>query len=155
MFKKIKKTQYPPTDRPIMVWDGECGFCKYWTTRWEKFTGSEVEFKPYQIAKDDFPDIDVIHFKQASRFIDKDGRVYSGPHSAYKTLTHKTNLAFLNNWYENYSLFTRFSDNLYHLVASNRGFFFKLTKFLFGSDPKVVRPFWFIYLAIIMYFMYV
>ncbi len=155
MFKKLKKTQFLPQDKPVMVWDGECGFCKYWTTRWRNITKDNIAYIPYQEAKDHFRDIELIHFKQASRFIDKEGRIYSGPQSAYKTLSYNRNWAFLNNWYENYSLFTNFSDQLYNLIAKNRGVFFKITKLLFGSDPKVVRPFWVIYLAIIMYFMYV
>lgn len=155
MFKKIKTTSFPPKDKPVIIWDGNCGFCKYWTTRWQKTTKGKVDFTPYQEAQIQFSDIDVIHFKQASRLIDKDGKIYSGPHSAYKSLTYAGRLGFLNNWYENYSLFTNLSDGLYDIITRNRGVFFRITKLFFGADPKEVRPFWIIYLAIIMYFMYV
>lgn len=155
MFEKIEKTSYPPQAKPVIVWDGNCGFCKYWTTRWQKITKGKLDFTPYQEAKDYFKDIDIKHFKQASRFIDTDGKIYSGPNSAYKSLSNSGLWGFLHNWYENYSLFTNLSDGLYNLIAQNRGLFFKLTKLLFGANPKEVRPFWIIYLAIIMYFMYV
>ncbi len=138
-----------------MVWDGECGFCKYWTIRWAKITKDRVEYIPYQDAHSQFPDIDIQHFKQASRLIDKDGRIFSGPQSAYKTLSHGSVWGFLNKFYESYAWFRLFSDRLYNLIAHNRPAFFRISKFLFGSNPEEPRPFWIIYLVIIMYFMYV
>ena len=35
-------------DRPIMIWDGDCGFCAKWIKRWEKLTGDKIQYLPYQ-----------------------------------------------------------------------------------------------------------
>lgn len=155
MFSKLTSTQFPPKEKPVMVWDGNCGFCLYWTTKWSKVTLNKVEYLPYQIAKDQFTDIEEFHFTEASRLIDMDGRIYSGPQSAYKTLTFGSKWAFLNQWYEKNKIFSRFSDLLYHLVAKNRNILFRLSKLSFGSNPQVSRPFWIVYLAIALYFLYV
>lgn len=137
-----------------MVWDGQCGFCAYWTTRWKKFTRDKVEYCPYQECYTEFGDIELKHFKQASRLIDKSGLVYSGPRSAYRTLTYGSKWAFLDRWYANNNWFENLSDSAYNWVAKNRNILFKLTKAMFGSDPDQTRPFWAIYLVIILYLVY-
>ena len=137
-----------------MVWDGQCGFCRYWTTRWKKITKDGVEYRPYQEAASDFSDIGEQHFKEASRLIETDGTVYSGPRSAYRTFTYGSKWAFLDKWYARKKWFRSLSDKLYHWVAKNRGLMFRITKFMFGSDPDQVRPFWVIYLALVLFFVY-
>lgn len=137
-----------------MVWDGNCGFCKYWTTRWKKFTGSKITYTPYQDAVEQFSDIDIRHFKKASRLIETDGKVYSGPRSAYRTFTYGSRWGFLDRWYARYGWFEKLSDKTYAWVERNRNPLFRLTKFLFGSNPEETKPFWVIYIAIILYFIY-
>lgn len=137
-----------------MVWDGHCGFCAYWTTRWKKITKDKVEYRPYQDCYTEFGDIELKHFKQASRLIEKSGMVYSGPRSAFRTLTYGSKWAFLDRWYANKSWFRSLSDKLYNWVAKNRSFMFKVTKFMFGSDPDQVRPFWVVYLGLVLFFVY-
>lgn len=154
MFQKIDKTKFAPHSKPIMVWDGSCGFCKYWTSRWAKFTGSKVNYEPYQTAAERFEDIDIMHFKQASRLIESDGSVYSGPRSAYRTFTYGSKWAFLDKWYESKPWFESLSDKAYNFIEKNRNFLFKLTKAMFGSDPNEVRPFWIVYLGVALYFIY-
>lgn len=156
MFEKIEKTDFPPSkEKPVMLWDGECGFCRYWTVRWEKMTGSKVEYHPYQEVASEIKDIDVIHFKRASRLIEPSGLVFSGPRSAYRTFTYgNSSWAFLDKWYASKKWFSSLSDWGYDKVANNRNFFFKLTKAFFGSNPNEVRPFWVIYLFVLLYLIY-
>ena len=138
-----------------MIWDGNCGFCRYWIKRWQRFTKDTLDYEPFQTAAKRFPDIDTIHFKQASRLVETDGTIYSGPRSAYRTFTYGSKWGFLDRWYQNSGFFQGISDVLYNKVASHRSFLFKLTKALFGSNPDEIRPFWFIYLCVIVYLIYV
>lgn len=139
---------------PVMIWDGNCGFCRYWITRWQKITKHTIEFASYQEAAERFPDVDVVHFKQASRFIDIDGKIYSGPQSAYKSLAYSKRWQWMDRWYQKGGAFSKLSDHFYQLIANNRNFFFKLTKALFGSNPEEPRPFWMVYVGVILYFIY-
>ena len=50
---KINDTTQPP----IMLYDGDCGFCKHWIEKWEKITGDYVRYKPYQNALADYPQL--------------------------------------------------------------------------------------------------
>lgn len=144
MFAKIDKTKHAP-QKPTMVWDGTCGFCKFWKTRWQLKTKDKINFVTYQDRASEFPDIPLKEFKKASRLIEPDGRVYSGPDSAYKSLYYTGNQKW-HHWYQKYAWFEKLSDIAYNHIAKNRDFYFKLTKSLFGENPAKLKPYWFFYL---------
>ncbi|TBW26628.1 thiol-disulfide oxidoreductase DCC family protein [Gramella sp. KN1008] len=148
MFAKIEKTSNPPSNN-VMIWDGKCGFCKFWKTRWEEKTRGKIIFKTYQEYAENFPDIPLKEFKKASRLIETDGSVYSGPDSAYRSLWHAGNKK-RHKMYTKYSWFRYLSDHTYNHIAKNRHFYFKITKLLFGKDPIQLRPFWILYLIVII-----
>ncbi len=138
-----------------MVWDGACTFCAYWITRWSKITGTAVDYAPYQEVAGQFKDVNQRHFMTASRLIETDGSIYSGPQSAYRSFTYRKNKwGFLNQWYETKPWFTRLSDNTYQWVVKNRNFLYKLSTALWGKNPEEPRPFWVIYLAVCLYILY-
>tara|TARA_R100001369_G_scaffold92896_1_gene141012 strand:- start:22364 stop:22828 length:465 start_codon:yes stop_codon:yes gene_type:complete len=148
MSNEINKTNYPP-NKPILIWDGECKFCKWWKTRWELKTSEFVEFKPYQKVAKEFPDIPIDEFKKASRLIDEKGNIYSGPDSAYK-IKEYTGDSKWHLWYINYTWFKSLSNSAYNHIAKNRNFYYKATVFLFGSEPEKPKIYWFYYLLIII-----
>lgn len=134
-----------------MVWDGKCSFCAYWISYWQSISGETIEFESYESAAERFLDLDIALFKQASRLIDKDGRVYSGPDSAYYSLHLNSKYSFLHSWYQKFSWFEKLSDWKYQIIANNRNFFFRISKFFFGSDPENLRPFWAVYLFVLIF----
>ncbi len=153
MFRKINSTQDRPT-KPVMVWDGHCGFCAFWIQYWQKLSKDSFDYIAYQELETRFQDIDRSYFKEAVRFIEEDGLVHSGPGAAYRSLSRLGKLSFLDRWYQKASFFKGFSDGLYQLIANNRSTFFRITKALFGSNPHNLRPFWAIYLFVLLYFLY-
>ncbi len=155
MFQKFSKTNYPPSNKPVLVWDGECGFCKYWVTRWKSLTHDKIDYKTYQEIASQFQDIPLKEFKKASRLIETDGNMYSGPDSAYRSYTYTQKNLPWHTWYTNYSWFTKLSDHGYNFIAKHRPFFFKLTKMFFGSDSKRLKPYWLLYLLILLAVFYV
>src|ERR1700738_2401441 len=58
-----------PPPRPLMIWDGECHFCKRWIERWREITAGEVDYATCQDAAARFPEIPVEQFKRAVAFI--------------------------------------------------------------------------------------
>lgn len=148
MFEKITKTEYPPT-HPILVWDGECKFCKWWKTRWEIKTKNKLQFTTYQEVGGQFHDIPLKEFKKASRLIDSDGNIYSGPDSAYRSLYIAGNKKW-HQWYSEYSWFEKLSDYGYNHIAKNRDFYYKATVSLFGNNPEKPQRYWLHYILIII-----
>ncbi|MAP79974.1 MAG: thiol-disulfide oxidoreductase [Aequorivita sp.] len=150
MFSEIEKTAYPPSKKPMMIWDGDCGFCKYWIIRYKSKTEDRVSYKTYQEAAGYFKDIPLKEFQKASRFIDLNGTVYSGPNSIYKTFTYyiQTPSPQWHNLYNASQLFRFISNSGYNFIAKNRSFMFKLTRSFLGNNPtnlKWYRPFLFLF----------
>tara|TARA_A100000171_G_scaffold53065_1_gene76081 strand:+ start:1174 stop:1656 length:483 start_codon:yes stop_codon:yes gene_type:complete len=145
MFQKFNFTKFPPEDKPILVWDGECGFCKYWVTRWKEITGDKITFETYQEVAYNFPDIPVKEFKKASRLITLEGTVHSGPDSAYMSYYIANNASPWHRWYRDFKWFQKLSDHSYNYIAKNRSVFFKITKAMLGSNPLSFTHYWILY----------
>ena len=150
MFGKIDRTKFPPQNKPVLIWDGHCGFCKYWVTRWKNMTGDALDYRTFQDASEDFPDIPLKEFKKASRIIEPDGSVYSGPDSAYRSYDHSSKNYPWHTWYVNYPVFTLISDNGYNWIAKHRSFMIKVTHAFFGKDPLSLKPYWLVYLLLVV-----
>ena len=155
MFSKIEKTAFPPIEKPMMVWDGECGFCNYWITRWKSKTEDRINYKSFQEVAEYFGDIPLKEFKKASRLIETDGSVFSGPDSAFRSFTYFENEDFRwHRWYSKYKWFTFLSDHSYNFIAKHRSFMFTLTKIFFGKNPEAIKPYWFLILLFLFSIIY-
>lgn len=151
MFSKIKKTDYPPKKRPVLIWGGECGFCRFWVIRLKKSTNDNIAYRTYQEVADQFTDIPLREFKKASRLIEVNGAVFSGPDSLYRSLQYSDSKTFsLHNRYRKYSWFTKISDHGYRFIAKNRPMMFTLTKALFGDRPEKFKHYWLVYIIVIV-----
>lgn len=105
MFAKITSTEYPPAIRPIMVWDGNCPFCKFWVEYLKRLTADRIDYAPFQEVNDCFGDIPMEAFKGAVQFIEPDGKVYSGPDTAYRSLLYtKRPVPLFHRLYHQYGL---------------------------------------------------
>ena len=135
MYQKVERTRFPP-ERPLLVWDGNCGFCHYWVLRWRRMTGEAIQYAPYQKAGKQFPDIAEARFREAAQLIEPSGRVFSGAAAAYHTFTYDSTWAFLYDWYESAPLFRRLSDAAYQWIARHRSFLFDVTKLLWGKKIR-------------------
>src|SRR5262245_15596357 len=77
-----------PPGRPVVVFDGGCGFCRFWITRWQHRTGDTVEY----IASDDpsvdrrFPEIPRETYAHAVQLIESDGRVTDAAEAVFRLL---------------------------------------------------------------------
>src|SRR6266404_9512034 len=71
---------------PLVVFDGDCHFCRRWIERWRELTQGAVEYAPFQEAADRFSEIPREDFEQALHFIDKDGTVHRGAAAVFRSL---------------------------------------------------------------------
>ncbi|MFO7977662.1 MAG: DCC1-like thiol-disulfide oxidoreductase family protein [Bacteroidales bacterium] len=147
MFTKLDRTKYPPSSKPLMAWDGNCGFCHYWIIRWKTFTGDNVEYKPYSQAAPQFPDIDLKYFRQAVRFIDVDGKIYTGPAAAYRSFQYGKRWKWLMPLYEKCKPVEVVSDQCYSFISKRRPFMYKVTVALWGKNPYRQKNYWAYYLG--------
>ncbi len=147
IFTKLDKTAHAPTEKPLMAWDGNCGFCHYWVLRWKMFTGDKVEYRPFQEAAKNFPDIEYKYFKQAIRFIDLDGKIYTGPAAAFQAFQYGDRYRWVMPLYKRLGLFRFLSDHFYSFVSRNRTVMYKITVRLWGKNPVRQKNYWAYYLG--------
>src|ERR1700729_448123 len=75
-------------DRPVLIYDGDCGFCGYWARYWEKLTRDRVEYRTYQEVGTNYPAIPTSEFQRAVQFITPDGHRASAAEASVLTLSH-------------------------------------------------------------------
>ena len=66
---KSKKRSFSP-NVPIMVWDGECSFCKKFAERFEARSKNLVEFIPYQLLSGKYPDAPKYDYQNSVYFLE-------------------------------------------------------------------------------------
>jgi len=128
-----------PEQFPTLVYDGDCGICRYWVNYWHELTGERVAFRPYQEAAVDFPAIPREAFRRAIQFIERDGRVYSGAAATLRVLKFSSGRAAWWWCYEHFPGFAPLSEWAYAFLARRRGVLDRLTKFLWGPALHAER----------------
>lgn len=123
-----------PLSKPLMVFDGDCGFCKKWIKRWQRATGSAVEYAPLQEASHQFPEIPRASFEREVKLITVDGRVFGGAQAVFRSLNlgeRPGALSRLGLWmYEHVPGFAPASEVCYRFVAEHRTFFSAVTSWM-------------------------
>jgi predicted DCC family thiol-disulfide oxidoreductase YuxK len=72
--------------RPLLIFDGACGFCRAWIARWRQYTGEAVDYAPYQEVADRFPHIPREAFARAVHLVEPDGTVTQAAAAVFRTL---------------------------------------------------------------------
>ena len=127
----------PP--RPLLVYDGDCGFCGYWARYWQKLTGDCVDYRPYQDVTARYPAIAPAEFQRAVQFIAPDGRRASAAEASFLTLSHAPGKGLWLALYRNLPGFAFVSERAYAFVAAHRPAFFRLSLLLWGRDHEPPR----------------
>ncbi len=131
-----------PPAKPLMLFDGECHFCRRWVERWRDMTGDAVEYATSQERGADYPEISRSEFANAVQFIEVDGSISSGAEAVFRSLRHARGGAqWLIHLYEKVPGFAPVTEFAYSLVARNRSIASAGTRLLWGNDVR--RPSYF------------
>ena len=125
--------------RPLLVYDGDCGFCAYWARYWRKLTGDSVEYRPYQEVAAQFPAISQADFQRAVQFIPPDGHHASAAEASFLTLSHARGKGFWLALYRNLPGFAAISELAYAFIAAHRPAFFRISLLMWGRNPEPPR----------------
>jgi len=122
-------------NKPILVYDGDCSFCKLWILRWRDLTGDRVQYLPFQEVAAEFPEIPRDSFTRAVQLILPDGEVSSAAHAVLRTL------AFAPGWagwgwllwlYRRVPGAAAVSELVYGWVEGHRNLLYRLTRLFWG-----------------------
>jgi predicted DCC family thiol-disulfide oxidoreductase YuxK len=125
-------------ERPVVVFDGDCGFCRQWIARWRQTLGDRAEFVPYQEAAPRFPEIPESAFSDAVHLVEPDGRVSRGAEAVFRMLSYAPGRGWPLRLYRRLPGFAPLTEACYRLVARHRGVFTRLTGWVWGRH--VVPP---------------
>src|SRR5262245_32014415 len=131
-----------PPPKPLMIWDGDCHFCKRWIERWREITAGKVDYATYQEMTARFSEIPVEQFKRAVAFVEPDGKTFFAAEAVYRSLRYRPSKRWLAWSYDHVPGFAAISEAAYKLIARNRSFGSTLTRLLWGKDVRPPTYFW-------------
>jgi len=133
------KAQESPLVRPTLVFDGDCGICRYWVDYWRGLTGERVVYRPYQEAAADFPAIAPAEFRHAIQYIEPDGQTYSGAAATFRTLREAPGRGAWWWLYAHVPGFAPASEWTYRFFSRRRGLLNRVSKLLWGPKLEAER----------------
>ena len=125
--------------KPLLIYDGNCDFCFYWASYWQKLTGDSVTYKPYQEVASQFPTISVEAFQHAVQYVAPDGKISSAAEASFLTLSNAPRKSFLLTLYRKLPGFAAISEKTYAFIASHRNFFYSISLLLWGRNYEPPR----------------
>jgi predicted DCC family thiol-disulfide oxidoreductase YuxK len=127
------------TNPPHLIYDGDCGFCKYWASYWQKLTGDKVIYKPYQEVAQQYPSISIESFHRAVQYITPNGKISSAAEASFLTLSHARGKSFWLFLYRKLPGFAYISEKAYSFISSHRTFFYFFSILLWGRNYEPPR----------------
>ena len=129
----------PLPDRPLVIFDGKCSFCRAWIGYWQHLTGDRVVYAPYQEVGDRFPDIRQQEFAAAVQLVLPDGKMWSGAHAVFHLLALVPGKGGWLWAYERVPGVAPVADGAYQLIAKHRSLAYQVTKYLWGIPLELER----------------
>ena len=131
-----------PPPNPLMIWDGECHFCKRWIERWREITAGKVDYATYQEAAARFPEIPVEQFQRAVALIEPNGEAFFAAEAVYRSLGYRSSRKWLVWSYDHLPGFAAISETAYKFIARHRSLGSTFTRLLWGKDVRPPTYFW-------------
>jgi lipase maturation factor 1 len=124
--------------RPVLVFDGDCSFCRIWVGYWKDLTGDKVEYVPYQTDAGRFPDVPVSEFQKAVQFFDGDSH-YSAAEAVFHLIALHPGGAWALWLYQLVPGVAVIAEALYRLIAAHRNAGYRVTRAFWGSKVQPPR----------------
>jgi predicted DCC family thiol-disulfide oxidoreductase YuxK len=125
-----------PSNVPLLVFDGDCSFCRIWIEFWKLLTGGQIEYAPYQEVAERFPAVPRENFKRAVQLILPDGEVLSAAYAVFRSLAYVPGYAWMLAAYRNVPGFAAVAEWFYRRVAAHRSFLYHVTVVLWGKHVE-------------------
>jgi predicted DCC family thiol-disulfide oxidoreductase YuxK len=127
-----------PPPKPLLIWDGDCDFCRLWIERWREITAGKVDYSGSQDVADRFPEIPADEFDRSVVLIEPDGTAFFAAEAVYRSLAYRHSRQWLAWSYDHIPGLAAVSETAYGLIARYRKFASAVTRWLWGKDVR--RP---------------
>jgi predicted DCC family thiol-disulfide oxidoreductase YuxK len=110
--------------KPVLVFDGECGFCRYWVARLRARAGDRVDFIPLQdpYIASAVPELRDENLNGSVHFRDPEGHVSAAAEATFRVL-EIAGVRFPLRAYLRVPGVAAVCEATYRFVARHRGFF--------------------------------
>lgn len=125
-------------ERPLVIFDGDCGFCRTWIARWRQRTGDGVDYEPAQVVGSRFPEIPAAEFTKSVQLVLPDGRVFSGAEAVARMLAWPSGRGIFQWIYRHVPGAGPAAEIAYRAIADHREAAAFVTRLLWGDS--VLRP---------------
>ena len=123
---------HPQSSKPLLVYDNDCDFCRYWVAQWQHITGDRIDYAPFQEIATEFPEIPLSAFENSVQLILQNSTVLSGAEAVFRAL----NNGLLLWCYYHLFGFKSVSEGVYRFIALHRPFFSTLTRWFCGTHTE-------------------
>lgn len=106
--------------KPLMIFDGDCNFCRYFIGLWQRATGTQVDYAASQDVGDDFPEIPKDRFDGSIQLVVPEGKVYEGAEAVFRALGYSRNWRWLFWIYQKAPGVAPVTEWVYRWVADHR-----------------------------------
>src|SRR5262245_1375341 len=130
--------QPTPREKPLLIFDGECGFCRRWVERGRSLTGDRVDYAPSQGVGSEFPQITAEQFKPAAGLLLPDRTASRGAAAIFRALQESSGCGGWYWAYQGIPGLSGVSEAIYSWIAAHRPFMTRMTNVLYGK--ATARP---------------
>jgi predicted DCC family thiol-disulfide oxidoreductase YuxK len=124
-------------NRPTLVFDGACSFCRVWIEHWQRLTGDRVLYTSYQEIGSRFPDLPRKDFASAVTLFLPSGEVRRGAHAVFSLLALLPGKSWMLWLYLHIPGFALIAELAYRVVAWHRSSCYWVTRALWGIPIEV------------------
>ena len=122
----------PP--RPILVWDGECNFCRLCAERFNSHRENKVDLIPYQSLHQQWPQAPAEDYASAVYLFTPAGKSYRAAAAVYRFYAEYPWRGWAYWAYKRFRWFAALSEWGYRFVANNRKTFARLVRIFWGKS---------------------
>jgi predicted DCC family thiol-disulfide oxidoreductase YuxK len=119
---------------PVLIYDGDCGFCGYWARYWQNLTGERVRYQPYQDVAAQYPQIPLAEYQRAVQYVGPEGQRASAAEASFLTLSHAPGKGLWLSLYRRLPGFAALAEWAYAFIARHRPAFYRISLLLWGRN---------------------
>jgi predicted DCC family thiol-disulfide oxidoreductase YuxK len=123
----------------VLVYDGDCGICRYWVNYWLRLTGDNVDYQPYQDVANHYPNIPLAEFRRSIQLITPEGEFHTGANAVYVLLKEHFPYNFFLWLYRYLPGFAFLAEWFYTFFSQRRGLLSLISHLLWGRNPEPSR----------------
>ena len=121
---------------PLLIFDGDCGFCRDWADYWKGLTSDRVNYAPFQEVGERFPQVSREDFASAVKLILPGGEVRSGAHAVFTALASVPNKRWMLWLYDRVPGVGTLCEAAYLTIAKHRLVAYWVMRLLWGTPLR-------------------